>query len=84
MRQIRRNKSGQLAVGVHTAADLAERFGTPLYVYSGDGFVAHYDAFKSALSELDCVVHYAVKANCPLVSSPLAQQVPADIVLVVR
>ena len=82
MRQIRRNKSGQLAVGVHTAADLAERFGTPLYVYSGDGFVAHYDAFKSALSELDCVVHYAVKANSSLgILSLLAQQgAGADIV----
>ena len=66
MRQISRDESGQLKIGSHTAADLAERFGTPLYVYSGDGFVAHYTAFVSALSELDCVVHYAVKANSSL------------------
>ena len=82
MRQIRRDETGQLAVGTHTAADLAERFGTPLYVYSGDGFVAHYGAFTSALSKLDYVVHYAVKANSSLgVLSLLAQQgAGADIV----
>ena len=82
MRQISRDESGQLKIGSHTAADLAERFGTPLYVYSGDGFVAHYTAFVSALSELDCVVHYAVKANSSLgVLGLLARQgAGADIV----
>ncbi len=75
MRQIRRNESGQLTIGSHTAAELAEKFGTPLYVYSGDGIVAHYAAFESAVSELDCMVHYAVKANSSLgVLSLLAQQ----------
>ncbi len=64
------------------AVDLAERFGTPLYVYSGDGLVAHYAAFEAAVSELDCVVHYAVKANSSLgVLGLLAQQgAGADIV----
>ena len=82
MRQIKRDESGRLTIGSHTAADLAERFGTPLYVYSGDGFVAHYAAFASAVSELNCVVHYAVKANSSLgVLGLLAQQgAGADIV----
>ena len=82
MRQIKRDESGQLTVGSHTAAELAQRFGTPLYVYSGDGFVAHYAAFASAVSELDCIVHYAVKANSSLgVLGLLAQQgAGADIV----
>ncbi len=82
MRQIRRDDSGQLIVGSYNAADLAKRFGTPLYVYSGDGFVDHYAAFASALSELDCVVHYAVKANSSLgVLCLLARQgAGADIV----
>ena len=82
MRQIRRDKSGQLTVGSYTAAELAKRFGTPLYVYSGDGFVAHYAAFASAVSKLDCVVHYAVKANSSIgVLGLLAQQgAGADIV----
>ena len=82
MRHIRRNERGQLTIGGHIAVDLAERFGTPLYVYSGDGLVAHYAAFASAVSELDCVVHYAVKANSSLgVLGLLAQQgAGADIV----
>ena len=82
MRHIRRNERGQLIIGGHIAVDLAERFGTPLYVYSGDGLVAHYAAFASAISELDCVVHYAVKANSSLgVLGLLAQHgAGADIV----
>ena len=82
MRHIRRNERGQLTIGGHIAVDLAERFGTPLYVYSGDGLVAHYAAFTSSVSELDCVVHYAVKANSSLgVLGLLAQQgAGADIV----
>ncbi len=82
MRHIRRDESGRLTIGRHTATELAERFGTPLYVYSGDGFVAHYAAFEAALSELDCVVHYAVKANSSLgVLGLLAKQgAGADIV----
>ena len=71
-----------MTIGGHIAVDLAERFGTPLYVYSGDGLVTHYAAFASAVSELDCVVHYAVKANSSLgVLGLLAQQgAGADIV----
>ena len=82
MRHIRRNERGQLTIGGHLAVDLAERFGTPLYVYSGDGLVANYAAFASSVSELDCVVHYAVKANSSLgVLGLLAQQgAGADIV----
>ena len=82
MKHIRRNESGQLTIGSHSAVDLAERFGTPLYVYSGDGLVDYYDAFASAVSDLNCVVHYAVKANSSLgVLSLLAQQgAGADIV----
>ena len=75
MRQIKRDESGQLTIGSHFAADLAKRFGTPLYVYSGDGFLDYYAAFAAAVSELDCVVHYAVKANSSLgVLGLLAQQ----------
>ena len=82
MKQIRRDESGHLTIGGHRAVDLADRFGTPLYVYAGDGFVAHYNAFASAMSDLDCTVHYAVKANSSLgVLSLLAKQgAGADIV----
>ena len=82
MRHIKRDESGQLTIGNHIAGDLAKRFGTPLYVYSGDGFVAYYAAFAAAVSELDCAVHYAVKANSSLgILGLLAQQgAGADIV----
>ncbi|MGB0210675.1 diaminopimelate decarboxylase [Algiphilus sp.] len=45
---------------------LAERFGTPLYVYSRAALVRHYRAFDSAFEGLDHRVCYAVKANSNL------------------
>ena len=45
---------------------LAERFGTPLYVYSRATLERHWHAFDSALGELPHLVCYAVKANSNL------------------
>lgn len=82
MTQITRDQQGHLTIGGQSAAELAEAYGTPLYVYSGDGFIAHFAAFTSAVSRLDCTVHYAVKANSSLgVLGLLARQgAGADIV----
>ena len=66
MRHIHRNSAGELMISDLPVALLAEQFGTPLYVYSGDGFAAYYHAFCDALAGLDTVVHYAVKANSSL------------------
>ncbi|MGB1182149.1 MAG: diaminopimelate decarboxylase [Candidatus Puniceispirillaceae bacterium] len=66
MTEIHRNSAGELMISGTPAAALAAEFGTPLYVYSGDGFAAHYRAFCAALSSLDTNVHYAVKANSAL------------------
>jgi len=63
MSYIHRNDAGELMVSDISVSALAQEFGTPLYVYSGDGFVAHYSAFCAALGALDVTVHYAVKAN---------------------
>ena len=63
MSYIHRNDAGELMVSDISVSALAQEFGTPLYVYSGDGFVAHYRAFCAALGALDVTVHYAVKAN---------------------
>ena len=63
MSYIHRNHAGELMVSDIYVSALAREFGTPLYVYSGDGFVAHYRAFCAALGALDVAVHYAVKAN---------------------
>jgi diaminopimelate decarboxylase len=44
-------------------AELAERFGTPLYVYSASTILDHYRRLDAALGELDHEICYAVKAN---------------------
>ncbi|WP_020647968.1 diaminopimelate decarboxylase [Solimonas variicoloris] len=47
-------------------AELAERYGTPLYVYSKATLQRHFRAFDDALAGLDHWVCYAVKANSNL------------------
>ena len=44
-------------------AQVAERFGTPLYVYSAGTILDHYRRLSAALRELDHLICYAVKAN---------------------
>jgi len=54
---------GELRVGSFPLAELAERFGTPLYVYDLDHIEARYQAFGHAFRDVDHVVAYSVKAN---------------------
>ena len=42
MSQITRDQQGRLTIGGQSAAELADAYGTPLYVYSGEGFVSHF------------------------------------------
>lgn len=42
--------------------DVAERFGTPTYVYSRATFEHHYDALVEAFAELDPLICYSVKS----------------------
>jgi diaminopimelate decarboxylase len=42
---------------------VAEKFGTPLYVYSAGTILDHYTRLDSALTPLDHLICYAVKAN---------------------
>ncbi len=42
---------------------VAEKFGTPLYVYSAGTILDHYRRLDSALGEIDHLICYAVKAN---------------------
>ena len=46
--------------------DLAETYGTPLYVYSRATIERHYHAFDQALAGRDHLICYAVKANSNL------------------
>ena len=51
--------------GVALAA-IAERFGTPTYVYSRAALTAAYEAYQQALGTRKALVCYAVKANSSL------------------
>ncbi|MBM4397650.1 MAG: diaminopimelate decarboxylase [Deltaproteobacteria bacterium] len=44
-------------------ADLAARFGTPLYVYSRRTFVEHYEKLDRAFADVPHAICYSVKAN---------------------
>jgi diaminopimelate decarboxylase len=47
-------------------AELADRFGTPLYIYSQNAILGTLDALKSAFAEVDPLICYSVKANSNL------------------
>lgn len=47
-------------------ADLAAKYGTPLYVYSAATLRRHFEAFDSAFNGLDHMTCYSVKANSNL------------------
>ncbi len=49
-----------------SVADLAARFGTPLYVYSRQTLERHYRAYADPLADGDHLICYAVKANSNL------------------
>jgi diaminopimelate decarboxylase len=58
--------SGGLWCGKVSLEALARRFGTPLYVYSGDQILERLAMFEEALASRDHLVCYAVKANSAL------------------
>lgn len=47
-------------------ADLASRFGTPLYVYSYYTLIGHFMKLKNAFREINPLICYSVKANSNL------------------
>jgi diaminopimelate decarboxylase len=59
-------QSGKLSCESYSLDKAAERFGTPLYVYSSQTIVDHYQRLDQALHELNHDVCYAVKANSNL------------------
>ncbi|MFO7645059.1 MAG: diaminopimelate decarboxylase [Desulfosarcina sp.] len=56
-------RDGELWAEQVRVRDLAERFGTPLYVYSTRTLTRHYRAFDSAMQGLDHLTCFSVKAN---------------------
>lgn len=68
-------RHGVLCAEELSLADLAERHGTPLYVYSRAAFEQHFQAYSQALGDWPHLVCYAVKANSNLaVLNVLARQ----------
>lgn len=57
---------GRLRAEENDVAKLANRYGTPLYIYSRATFERHWHAFDRALGEQDHLICYAVKANSNL------------------
>lgn len=56
-------KDGELHAEDVRVSDLAERFGTPLYVYSAKTLRRHFEAFDSAFASMDHLTCFSVKAN---------------------
>lgn len=56
-------QDGELFAENVAVSDLADRYGTPLYVYSRKAFSDHYLQYAKALEGQDALVCYAVKAN---------------------
>lgn len=59
-------RDGELYAEDVAVADIAERFGTPAYIYSRATLERHYRAYNEALSHRPHLVCYAVKANSNL------------------
>ena len=57
---------GALHGGGVPLAELAARFGTPLYAYSADMIAARYREVDQAFSGYPHTLHYALKANSTL------------------
>jgi diaminopimelate decarboxylase len=58
-----RYRDGQLCCEDVDLARVADKFGTPLYVYSEGTILDHYTRLDAALTPLDHLICYAVKAN---------------------
>jgi diaminopimelate decarboxylase len=56
-------RDGQLHCEDVDLARIADKFGTPLYVYSAGTILDHYIRLDAALAPLDHLICYAVKAN---------------------
>ena len=74
-------RNGELfAEGVALTA-IAERFGTPTYVYSRAHIEAQYNAFADALNGVPHLVCFAVKANSNLGVLNVLARLGADIII---
>ena len=75
-------RAGELFAEDVSVPELAERFGTPLYVYSHATLVRHVNALQSAFTGVDHLLAYSVKANPNLavIRTLAAEGAGADVV----
>jgi len=59
-------EQGRLHVDGIALDDLADQFGTPLYVYSADAITTAFTCFRDAVAGADSHIHFALKANSNL------------------
>jgi len=59
-------REGELYCEDLPVAKLAKTYGTPLYVYSRNTLLAHFQKIQSAFSEMEPLICYSVKANSNL------------------
>lgn len=59
-------RNGELFAEELPLADIAERFGTPTYVYSRASLERNFLAYRDALAGIDHLICYAVKSNSNL------------------
>ena len=59
-------RDGQLFCEQVPVADLAQKYGTPLYIYSASAFTGQLKALQVAFAEVNPLVCYSVKANSNL------------------
>ena len=60
------NQKGMLSFGGHDISSLAERFSTPLYVYSADLIRKSLQSLQKELKNISHLICYSVKANSNL------------------
>ncbi len=58
-----RHKNGELHAEEVPASELAENYGTPLFVYSKRTLERHYKAYEKAFSKVPNIICFALKAN---------------------
>jgi diaminopimelate decarboxylase len=59
-------RDGQLYCEEVKVADLATRYGTPVYIYSQNAMLGTLDRLKAAFGDVDPLICYSVKANSNL------------------
>jgi diaminopimelate decarboxylase len=66
MQGLVRDPRGRLCIEEMPLADVAQRYGTPCYVYSKAALTRAYQSFRNAFQARDTLICYAVKANSNL------------------